>query len=205
MKGFIMFRFIRTTVLGGLLFLFPIVFVVAIIGKALEITNKLSAPLAGLLSVDSIGGLAVVELLALVILVLICFLAGLAARTALAGKLAQSLETKVLGKIPAYTLLKSKAESVLRPEDIAGMCPVLGRFDDSWQLAFEIERMAGGKVVVFLPGAPDPWSGSVCVMTEDRITPLDLTVKSAADIMKRLGKGSTGALRDPLSFNKSSV
>jgi uncharacterized membrane protein len=205
MKGFIMFRFIRTTVLGGLLFLFPIVFVVAIIGKALEITNKLSAPLAGLLSVDSIGGLAVVELLALVILVLICFLAGLAARTALAGKLAQSLETKVLGKIPAYTLLKSKAESVLRPEDIADMCPVLGRFDDSWQLAFEIERMAGGKVVVFLPGAPDPWSGSVCVMTEDRITPLDMTVKSAADIMKRLGKGSTGALRDPLSFNKSSV
>jgi uncharacterized membrane protein len=205
MKGFIMFRFIKTTVLGGLLFLFPIVFIAAIIGKALEVTNKLSAPLAGLLSVDSIGGLAVVELLALVILVLICFLAGLAARTALAGKLAQSLETKVLGKIPAYTLLKSKAESVLRPEDIAGMCPVLGRFDDSWQLAFEIERMAGGKVVVFLPGGPDPWSGSVCVMTEDRITPLDLTVKSAADIMKRLGKGSTGALRDPLSFNKSSV
>jgi uncharacterized membrane protein len=205
MKGFIMVSFMRTTVLGGLLFLFPIVFVVAILAKALEVTNKLSAPLAGLLPIDSIGGLAVVKLLALVILVLICFLAGLAARTALAGKFVKSLETNVLGRIPAYTLLKSKAESVLRPEDIGGMCPVLGRFDDSWQLAFEIERMAGGKVVVFLPGAPDPWSGSVCVMTEDRITPLDLTLKSAADIMKRLGKGSTGALRDPLSFNKSSV
>jgi uncharacterized membrane protein len=205
MKGFIMFRFIRTTVLGGLLFLFPLVFIIAIIGKALEITNKLSVALAGLLPIDSIGGLAMVELLALVILVLICFLAGLAAKTALASKFAQSLETNVLGKIPAYTLLKSKAESVLRLEDMGGMRPVLGRFDDSWQLAFEIERIAGGKVVVFLPGAPDPWSGSVCVMTEDRITPLDLTVKSATGIMKRLGKGSTGALRDPLSSNKSSV
>ncbi len=200
-----MVSFMRTTVLGGLLFLFPIVFVVAILAKALEVTNKLSAPLAGLLPIDSIGGLAVVKLLALVILVLICFLAGLAARTRLAGKFVKSLETNVLGRIPAYTLLKSKAESVLHPEDIGGLRPVLGRFDDSWQLAFEIERMAGGKVVVFLPGAPDPWSGSVCVMTEDRITPLDLTVKSAADIMKRLGKGSTGPLRDPLSFNKSSA
>jgi len=200
-----MVGFIRTTVLGGLLFLFPIVFVVAILGKALEVTNKLSAPLAGLLPIDSVGGLAVVKLLALVILVLICFVAGLAARTALAGKFVTSLETNVLGKIPAYTLLKSKAESVLRPEDIGGIRPVLGRFDDSWQLAFEIERMAGGKVVVFLPGAPDPWSGSVCVMTEDRITPLDMTVKSAADIMKRLGKGSTGALHDPLSLNNSSI
>jgi uncharacterized membrane protein len=205
MKGFIMVSFMRTTVLGGLLFLFPIVFVVAILGKALEVTNKLSAPLAGLLPIDSIGGLAVVKLLALVILVLICFLAGLAARTPLAKQFVKSLETNVLGRIPAYTLLKSKAESVLRPEDIGGMCPVLGRFDDSWQLAFEIERMAGGKVVVFLPGAPDPWSGSVCVMTEDRITPLDLTLKSAADILKRLGKGSTGALREPLSLKKSSV
>ena len=205
MKGFIMFRFIKTTVLGGLLFLFPIVFIVAIIGKALEVTNKLSAPLAGLLPIDSISGLAVVKLLALVILVLICFLAGLAARTVLAGKFVKSLETNVLGKIPAYTLLKSKAESVLRPEDMGGMCPVLGRFDDSWQLAFEIERMAGGRVVIFLPGAPDPWSGSVCVLTEDRITPLDLTVKSAADIMKRLGKGSAGGLRDSLTSNKPSV
>ena len=199
-----MFRFISTTILGGLLFLFPVVFIVAIIGKALEITNKLSAPLAGLLPLDSVGGLALVKLLSLVMLVLICFFAGLAARTALAGKFVKSLETDVLGKIPAYTLLKSKAESVLRPEDIGGICPVLGRFDDSWQFAFEIERIAGGKVVVFLPGAPDPWSGTVCVLTEDRITPLDLTVKSAAVIMKRLGKGSTGALRDPLSLNKSS-
>jgi uncharacterized membrane protein len=137
--------------------------------------------------------------------VLICFFAGLAAKTVLAGKLVQFLEKNVLEKIPAYTLLKSKTESVLRPEDIEGMSPILGRFDDSWQLAFEIERFAGGKVVVFLPGAPDPWSGSVCVLTEDRVTRLDLTVKSAADIMKRLGKGSTGALRDPLSLNKSSV
>ena len=200
-----MLGFIRTTLLGGLLFLFPIVFIVVIFGKGLEITNKLSAPLAALLPIDSIGGLAVVKLLTWAILVLICFLAGLAARTALVGKFVKFLEMKILGKIPAYNLLKSKAESALRPEDIRAMCPVLSRFDDSWQLAFEIERIADDKVVVFLPGSPDPWSGSVCVMNEDRITPLDLTVKSAADIMKRLGKGSTGALRDPLSFNKSSI
>lgn len=79
-----MFGFLGTTILGGLFFLFPIVFAVAIIGKGLEFTNKVAAPLAGLLVIDSIGGLAGVHLLALVILVLICFLAGLAAKTVLA-------------------------------------------------------------------------------------------------------------------------
>jgi uncharacterized membrane protein len=200
-----MFGFIKTTVLGGLLFLIPIVFIGVIISKALEVTNKLSAPLSSLLPINSIGGFAVAQFLALVILVLISFLAGLAARTALAGKFVRILETNVLEKMPAYTLLKSKAESVLHPEDMGGMCAVLARFDDSWQLAFEIERIEGGKVMVFLPGAPDPWSGSVCVMTEDRITPLDLTVKSAADIMKRLGKGSNTVLRDRLTLNEPSV
>ena len=102
-----MVGFMRTTALGGLLFLFPIVFVVVIIGKAPEVTNKLSAPFAGLLPIDSIGGLAVVKILALVILVLIAFLAGLAARTSLANKFVKSLERNVLGKIPAYTCFPS--------------------------------------------------------------------------------------------------
>jgi uncharacterized membrane protein len=198
-----MFRFIRTTVLGGVLFLFPIVFIVFIFGKALDTTNKLFTPLEKLLPIDSIAGIAVVKLLALGVVVLICFIAGLAARTALAGRLVSSLETNVLKKIPAYTLLKSKAESVLSPEDIGSMSTVLLRLDDTWQLAFEIERIAGDKVVVFLPGAPDPWSGSVNIVTDDRVRPLDITVKSAADLMKRLGKGSLGVIHDPKSFKES--
>jgi uncharacterized membrane protein len=94
---------------------------------------------------------------------------------------------------------------MLSYEDTKGMSPVTARFDDSWQLAFEIERIEGGNVVIFLPGAPDPWSGSVCVVTGDRITPLDLTVNSAVDLMKRLGKGSTDALPNPHGFSNVSV
>ena len=200
-----MLRFLKTTVLGGILFLVPIIIFIVFIGKALQITNKLATPLAGLLSVDSVGGTAVVELLAIGILVFICFIAGLAAKTSRARKFIQSLEVNVLEKIPAYALIKAKTQSVLSPEDAEGLVPVTARFDDSWQLAFEIERFKGGKVVIFLPGAPDPWSGSVCVVTEDRITPLDLTIKSAANLMKRLGKGSTDVLPNPLDFGETSA
>ena len=40
------------------------------------------------------------------------------------------------------------------------MRPVLARFENSWQIAFEIERIPGGIITVYVPGAPDPWSGS---------------------------------------------
>ena len=68
-----MLRFLKTTVLGGILFLVPIIIFIAIIGKALKITNKLATPIAGLLGVDAIAGIAVAQLLAIGILVLICF------------------------------------------------------------------------------------------------------------------------------------
>lgn len=191
-------RFVRTTILGGIFFLVPVVFFVAVIGKALDITGNIATPLTAALRVESVGGLAVVEILAVAILVLICFLAGLVARTVIGRKAVEALEAKVLCRLPAYALLKSKTENILTPEDMEGMTPVVARFDDSWRIAFEIERVHGGKVAIFLPGAPDPWSGSVCVMTEDRVAPLDLTIPYVAKMAKRLGKGANEALRDRL-------
>ena len=192
-----MLRFIKTTVLGGILFLVPIVAFIVIFGRALQFTHKIAAPIAGLLGVDTIAGIAVTELIAIVILVLVCFLAGLTAKRPRVKQWVQSLEANVLGKIPAYELLKTKAESALNFENSEEIRSVKVRFDDSWQLAFEIDRIEGGDVVIFLPGAPDPWSGSVCIVTEDRVTPLDIPVKSAVDLMKRLGKGATGVLPNP--------
>ena len=192
-----MLNFLKTTLLGGVLFLVPIVIFITIIGKALQITNKLAIPIAGFLGAEKITGVAVSELIAIGILVLACFIAGLAARTAQAKKFVQSLETNVLDKIPAYELLKAKTKSVLNFEDEETLALIMVRFDDSWQLAFEIERIERDKVVIFLPGAPDPWAGSVCIVTEDRVTPLEMTVKSAVNLMKRLGKGSTDLLKAP--------
>lgn len=189
-----MLRFLKTTVLGGILFLVPIIIFIAIIGKALQFTNKLAIPLAGLLGLDKLAGIAAAEILAICLLVLICFFAGLAAKTLIARKFIQTLEVNVLEKIPAYEFLKAKTRSMLSSEEAEGMHPVLARFDDSWQLAFEIERIEGDKVVMYLPGSPDPWSGSVCVVTKDRITPLDVPVKAVVNLMKRLGKGTGGEL-----------
>ena len=55
------------------------------------------------------------------------------------------------------------AEEVLKP--------VLVRFDDQFQLAFEVDRTADGLVAVYLPGSPDPRSGAVSYVTGDRIQP----------------------------------
>jgi uncharacterized membrane protein len=193
-----MLKLIRTTIIGGIIFLVPIAIFVAVIGKGLEITGAIAKPLARILPVDMIGGFAAAQVLAIALLLLICFLAGLLARLALARRAVGVLEANVLSRLPAYALLKTKTQSMLSPDDIEGMSVVVVRFDDSWQIGFEIERIEGGKVALFLPGSPDPWSGSVCIAEEDRVTPLDLPVAAVASMARRLGRGANQALRDRL-------
>jgi len=168
----------------------PIIIFIAIIGKAIKLTNKLAAPVSALIPVDGIGNIAVADLLALVIILLICFLAGLAAKSTLARKSVSNLESRVFSKIPVYGFVKSKMDAIVQPENAEGMKPILVRFDDYWQIAFEVERIPGETVTIFLPGAPDPWSGSVCYVTEDRIQPLELTLLPVLKTLKGLGKGS---------------
>ena len=123
-------------------------------------------------------------------MVLVCLLAGFAARTVTAGKLVHKLESNFLSQIPVYAFVKGMTASLAGAEEGDEMKAVLARLDDYSQIAFEIERLEGGNVAVYLPGAPNPWSGSVCIMTEDRIQPIDATMMSAVQTIRHLGKGS---------------
>ena len=87
------------------------------------------------------------------------------------------------------------------PRRHRGMSVAVVRFDDLWQIGFEIERIEGGKVALFLPGSPDPWSGSVCIAEADRVTPLDLPVAAVVKMVRRLGRGANEALGERLRRN----
>ena len=196
-----MLKFLKTTVLGGAMFLVPIVIFIVVIEKAIQLTSTVAAPIARVVPAETFAGLAVLQMIALGIVVAVCFLAGLAARTRRARNVVQSLESNVLDKIPAYALMKAKTGSMLSPEDTEDMLPVLITFDDSWQFGYEVERLDHDRTIVFLPGAPDPWSGSVCAVTSDRVTPVQINIQEVAALMKRLGKGSTEALRRSLEVS----
>ena len=185
-----MFQFIKTTALGGLLFLIPVIILFAVFEKAHQLVSNLTEPISAIFTVNRIFGLAIIDLLAILLVLLICFLAGLAARTAWAKRWIAALESAFLSKVPAYDLLKRKMTTQLRFEEDADFRPVVARFDDQWQIAIEVDRIAGGYVAVYLPGSPDPWSGSVSIVTEDRITRLDTSRTATVGIFKNLGKGA---------------
>ena len=99
-------KFIKTTIIGGLLFLVPLVVLVMILAKAVGIMMMIAEPLAGWLPVETIGGVALVNILAAISLVLICFLGGLGAKSVMVQRGIEALESKILAKFPGYVLIK---------------------------------------------------------------------------------------------------
>jgi uncharacterized membrane protein len=73
--------------------------------------------------------------------------------------------------------------------------PVLATFDDHQLIAFDMERLADGRAVLYLPGAPDAWSGSVLIVSAERIEPLDIDAAQLAKSMQRLGLGTAALLQ----------
>ncbi|WP_144299489.1 DUF502 domain-containing protein [Elioraea rosea] len=186
--------FVKTTVIGGVLFLVPVVLAVVVIQQALAIAVKLVRPVAGMLPLPGVSAAIAATGGSILALFILCFVAGLLARGRLANRLADTLEERILSRFPAYGLIKSTAEGFVGLEKEGSFVPALLRYDDAFQIGFVVERLEGGFATVYLPGAPSATSGSVAVMEEGRIVLLGLTVPDTLALLRRLGAGAAPAL-----------
>ncbi|HUU74449.1 MAG TPA: DUF502 domain-containing protein [Burkholderiales bacterium] len=183
-------KFVKTTVLGGVVFLVPVVILVAILGKAYQIMMLVAQPMSDWIPIDAVGGIALANILALLAIVLSCFLIGLLARSDAAKKAYRTLDER-MSAIPGYAFVKEITQSMhLGSSDAGSFTPVIARFDDSAQISFEIERTSNGQVVVYLPGAPNPWSGTIVYLDESRVRKLDMSLSEAIRSIQTLGRGS---------------
>ncbi len=182
-------QFIKSTLLGGLLFLVPVVIVVLVLGKALSIVANLLLPIAHVLPQATFLGAEAPRLAAGVLLVLVCFLVGLLARTPRGRAMASRMERMALGKIPGYSIFRGTAPGLVGAD--ASNCKVaLASIEEAWVLAFVLEKLENGLHVVFVPASPTPAAGSVYYLEDDRVKILDVPVLDAIKCVMRLGVGS---------------
>ncbi len=186
--------FLRATLIGGILFLLPLVVLAIVLGKAEEIAIRIVAPLASRIAMQSMAGIPMATILALGVIVLFCLCAGLFAKTRLARKIVEWLESAVLYNIPGYDFFKGIGESLMGYETGHAYQVVLARIEEAWQIGFLMERLESGHYAVFVPGSPSVWSGSVYLMTEERFQRIDISRIEAVKCLRRLGLGANELL-----------
>lgn len=187
--------FLKATLVGGLMFLVPVVLLALVLRHALQFAGKIAKPLAAVLPVSHVGGVAVATIIAVALLLFIAFLAGLVSRTSPGRRVTHWFEESILGGMPQYRMVKSLAEGLSQIEGGTGMQPVLMRGDEGWMLGYQMEELPNGWRVIFLPASPTPMSGNVIYVEASRVRPLDLSMREAMQLVKRLGIGSAEKLR----------
>jgi len=124
------------------------------------------------------------------IVALVCFLAGLIARSMTAQQFVRGLENTVLSKVPAYEYLKQESASALGVATMTKQPVVLVETNVGWRIGVQREAARGGFVTVFLPGAPNPHSGEVYLVPADRIRSPEVKLVGALNCMRRCGMGA---------------
>lgn len=180
-------RFIRTTVIGGILFLLPLVVLFIIFEKAHALLSVISDPISRKIS-DSILGFDGSALISILLLILICFMGGLVFRSKKVKKILQKLEDKVLIFIPGYSLIKSVTADTLG-EDVANkLIPVRVADGEDWLLGFLIEE-AKNHSTVFLPDAPKYDAGEIRIMPTSSVVKMDIPANKFTKMIRSYGVG----------------
>ena len=186
--------FIRTTLVGGILYLVPIVLLVFVIGKAAQLMSGISPPFVRAIDRVGLGDILTPQVVAILLVVLFCFGAGLFARTVVAKRIVTFLETNLLANLPGYSFYKSVGASLAGDETQVGTL-AFARIEDAWQIALVVDTLENGLLSVFVPDVPQGRSGSLYFMAPDRIRPLDIPIKDAMSTLRRMGMGSREILK----------
>lgn len=188
------FGFLKTTALGGLFFLFPLLVIAALVGQVVPLVLQLAESVAGHLPLRTPAGVAILFVVSVAIVVGLCFLAGLIARHSLGQRLSQWLERQLLTLFPRYAILRNQlAEKVGRDHAEVQMKPVLVRCGERLRLGFETDR-GGGWSAVYFPGAPDTWAGYVVYLDSNLLEPLQVEFGKAVGWCERLGNQTLAEL-----------
>jgi uncharacterized membrane protein len=182
-------RPLTTTVIGGVVFLLPMIVALVVVGQALQIAVRAVTPLVQAVPQLQAGGIVVVTVAAALLLVALCYLAGVVARAAIARRLSTRFEDRLTTLYPRYHVIKAMSQNLQGAVGQQVLRPVLVRFDEHQQLGYDIERLADGRAVVFVPGAPDAWSGNVLLMDAARLQPLAVDSTEVARSLQGIGRG----------------
>ncbi len=191
-------KIIKATFLGGILFLAPLILLLVLFEKGYHIVQKITVPIVSSLPRVKVMGFALQEIIGVTIIIVICFAAGLLARTIYAKKLVQKIEDNILSLVPGYAFIKNMNESIMGFESKEDLKVIMVPTDAGWQFAFLIEQINDNEFTVFIPDAPNPWSGSVVFVEKKDIREIEITQKQALACIRKLGYGSKELLKNKL-------
>jgi uncharacterized membrane protein len=179
-------RSILGTLVSGVLVVAPIYLSVLLLLKATRSLVSLLDPIAKLLP----EWFPAAQMMSLLLVLLVCFLAGLLIRTSIGRASWGRIEKSLFQKIPGYSLLRDLTGRLAGDTEGKAWKPALVEIEDALVPAFVIEELDDRRLTVFVPSVPTPFAGAIYILTPDRVHPLEVPFAQAVTVVSKWGAGS---------------
>jgi uncharacterized membrane protein len=149
-------EFVRTTVVGGLLVVLPIVLLVLVLMETVDLIGAVVEPIAAALPFVEVAGVEVGLLVAIAIILFVCFLTGLIAKTSIGAGISRFFEKTFLDRVLGYKLIKGLTQSFARvTEQSQFSVAAVDLYGDGTRvLGFIVDEVDGGDFAIFVPSSP---------------------------------------------------
>jgi len=124
--------FLKTTIIGGLFVLLPIILLYLALSETLEVLVLLATPIADLIFPGHFEKTEFPVLVALVLLVLISFILGLLMLSDIGRRFGNWIERIILGKVPGYNAIKSLTKGFTSSQDNSSFKPARSCQKKGW-------------------------------------------------------------------------
>lgn len=182
--------FVKTTLIGGLLVILPVVLVWVLLKQGAEAVGPILQPVLSRLPPDIPFPSVVALAIEVLVVVLGCFAVGLAFRTPTGRRVTHAVESRVFTHLPGYALLRSLTRGAMGEEEAVQFKVALTEMEGGLVPSFIIEEHPDGRFTVFVPSAPTPTSGAIYIFPGEAVHLVDVPFSQAVRCITRLGKGS---------------
>ena len=179
-------EFITSTVVGGLFIVVPLYLAVLLLLKGMKSVGGLVRPIAAVVP----DWLPAEGLLSLLLVLVLCFMVGVAVRTPAGRAVRERMEKVFFERLPGYGLLRSLTQRLAGDGDEQTWQPALAEIEDALVPAFIIEELDDDRYTIFVPSVPTPLAGAVYVLRRERVHILEIPFTQAVSSISRWGSGS---------------
>ena len=184
-------EFTKTTLIGGVLVVLPIYLSALLLAKTLSGIMAMLKPVTAQLPAD----VQFRRTIAMLIVVAVCFVAGLIVRTGPGLWAKNAFDRMLLEKIPGYTMLRGLAGRVAGRSEGETFAVALAEIEEALVPAFVVEELDDGRYVIFVPSVPTPAAGAIYIMARERVHLVDMPFTRAVSIISKWGAGAGDLLK----------
>ena len=188
-------EFLKTTAMGGLFVLLPVLLLYLLLSEALDLIVALATPIADLFPQGTFEKVEFPVIVGLILILGVSFLIGLGLRSDTGRSLGHWIELTVLSRLPGYEALKSLTAGFAEAgKDGAFKAAVLTSSEEDRELVYVIEDHGEDHLTVLLPWAPTAFAGSVKIVDRKRVELLDANLGDVSKVLSHWGVGANGLL-----------